>query len=153
MADNFLEHDIDTPTEADLDQAYGSKFLSAADVGDRKIRTRITKVKKAELRGNDGTARVRFVLYLEGIDKPMVLNSTNMNELVGKLGRNPANWKGAAVGLYVDPNVTYAGKRVAGLRLRVLGPSTTAKPAGPVMPPEPPHDGTGIEEMGDSIPI
>jgi hypothetical protein len=97
---------------------------------------------------------VRFVLYLEGIDKPMVLNSTNKNELVEKLGRNPAKWKGAEVGLYVDPNVTYAGKPVAGLRNRVLGPSTTAKPARPVMPSEPPpHDGTGIEDRSDSIPI
>ena len=50
MADDFLDHDTDTPTEADLDQAYGSKFLSAADVGDRKIRTKITKVRKADVR-------------------------------------------------------------------------------------------------------
>jgi len=153
MAAEFLDHDIDTPTEADLDQAYGSKFLSAADVSDRKIRSRITKVKKEALRGNDGTARVRFILYLECIDKPMVLNSTNMNELIGKLERNPAKWMGAEVGIYVDPNVTYAGKRVGGLRLRVLGSSTTAKPTKPVAPPAPPHDGIGIEDMSDSIPI
>ena len=71
-------------------------------------------------------------------------------ELIKRLGRNPANWIGAHVGLYVDPNVTYAGKRVAGLRLRVLGPATVqlVVPAGPSGPP--PHDGTGIEDMSDS---
>ena len=65
------------------------------------------------------------------------------------LGRNPANWIGAHVG-HVDPNVTYAGKRVAGLRLRVLGPATVLPvvPAGPSAPP--PYDGTGIEDMSDS---
>ena len=149
MAEDF--NDLDTPTESDLDQAYGPKLLSAADVGNRKIRTKIVKVRKVDLRGNDGTNRVKFVLHLEGIDKPMVLNSTNMNELVGKLGRKPADWIGAPVGLYVDPNVTYAGKRVAGLRLRVLGP---AAPASSAVSPEPPlHDGSGVEDMSDSIPI
>ena len=81
-----------------------------------------------------------------------VLNTTNKNELVEKLSRKPADWIGALVGLYVDPNVTYAGKRVAGLRLRVLGPGT--KPAVSAGPPEPPlHERTGIEDMNDNIPI
>jgi hypothetical protein len=151
MASEFVDHDLDTPTESDLDQAYGSKFLSAADVGNRKIRTKIVKVRKVDLRGSDGTNRVKFVLHLEGIDKPVVLNSTNMNELVEKLGRKPADWIGASLGLYVDPNVTFNAKRVAGLRLRVLGPG---KPAASAGLPEPPlHDGTGIEDMSDGIPV
>jgi hypothetical protein len=152
MAD-FLVNDLDTPTESDLDQAYGSKFLSAADVGTRKIRTRIAKVRKAELRVIDGTKRVKFVLHFEDIDKPMVLNATNKNELVKRLGRNPAKWIGALVGIFVDPEVEFGGKTVGGLRLRVLG-SATAKPEVPAGLPEPPlHDGTGIEDMSDSIPL
>ena len=150
MAD-FLVNDLDTPTESDLDQAYGSKYLGAADRGARKTRTRIKKVRKAELRVNDGTKRVKFVLHFEDIDKPMVLNATNKNELVKKLGKNPANWIGALVGIYVDPDVEFGGKTVGGLRLRVLGADTTAKSAGPPEPP--PHDGTGIEDMSDNIPI
>ena len=109
MAD-FLVNDLDTPTESDLDQAYGSKYLGAADRGARKTRTRIKKVRKAELRVNDGTKRVKFVLHFEDIDKPMVLNATNKNELVKKLGKNPANWIGALVGIYVDPDVEFGGK-------------------------------------------
>jgi len=151
MARDFIEYDPETPTEADLDQAYGSKFLPAADVGNRKSRTTIAKVRKMDLRGSDGTNRVKFVLQLEGIDKLLVLNSSNMNELVEKLGRKPADWIGALVEIYVDPNVTYNGKRVAGLRLRVISPSTTAKTA--VSPEPPPHDGSGIEDISDSIPI
>src|SRR5262249_49107869 len=45
MADDYSEHDLDTPTEADLDLAYGSKFLSAPDIGTRKVRTKIIKVR------------------------------------------------------------------------------------------------------------
>jgi hypothetical protein len=111
------------------------------------------KVRKVDLRGGDGTNRVKFVIHFEHLDKGMVVNSTNANELIEKLGRKPANWIGAHVGLYVDPSVTYAGKRVAGLRLRVLGAGTTAQPAVSTVPPEPPpHDGSGIEDMSDSIP-
>jgi len=147
---HFDDNDLDTPTEADLDQAYGPKFLSAADVGNRKIGTTIVKVRKVDLRGGDGTKRVKFVLHVEHIDKPMVLNETNKNELVDKLGRKPGDWIGARVGLYVDLDVTYGGKRVGGLRLRVLGPATKTKPPGSSEPP--PHDGSGIEDMSDSIP-
>jgi hypothetical protein len=129
MADDFVDHDLDTPTEADLNQVYGSKFLSAADVGNRKIRTKIEKVGKEDLRKGDGTKRMRFVLRLGGIDKPMVLNVTNVNALIEKLGRSPANWIGAPVGIYVDPNVNYGGKRVAGLRLRVPSPAAGAAAA------------------------
>ena len=82
MADEFTEQDLDTPTEADLDSAYGSKFLSAADVGTRKIRTKILKVRNKELIGKDDKKRMRFVLFLESLDKPMVLNATNKDALV-----------------------------------------------------------------------
>lgn len=136
MSDEFLEHDLDTPTEHDLDQAYGSKYLSAIDVGDRKIRTKIAKVRKEEMRTENGT-RMKFVLFLETLDKPMVLNATNKDALVDKLGRTPANWIGASVGIFVDPNVSYAGKRVKGLRLRVLTPPATAKAAPKPTPPAP----------------
>jgi hypothetical protein len=129
MGDEFTEQDLDTPTEADLDSAYGSKFLSAADVGTNRIKTKILKVRKEELRGKDDKKRMRFVMFLESLDKPMVLNATNKNALVSALGKPPANWIGASIGLYVDPSVTYAGSRTGGLRLRVLlPPAAAAKP-------------------------
>ena len=136
MADDFTEQDLETPTENDLDQAYGSRYLSASDIGDRKIKSKIVKVRKEELKGNEGKSRMRFILYLENLDKPMVLNATNKNELVTALGKIPAKWIGAVVGVLVDSNVMFAGKRTKGLRLRVLGSTTIGKPA--VKPAEPP---------------
>jgi hypothetical protein len=148
MGDEFLELDLDTPTEHDLDQAYGSKFLSAADLGDRKVRTKIVKVRKEELRSNDGGKRMRFVLYVDGLDKPVVLNATNKNALVDALSKTPANWVGATIGLFVDPNVTFAGKRMRGIRLRVLlPPATTAKPV--ASPTSKPTATDWPEEKGD----
>ena len=139
MADDFTEHDLDTPTETDLDLAYGSQYLSATDIGDRKLRTKIAKVRKAEMRGNDDKKKTKFILFFESIDKPMVLNATNKNTLVDALGRAPASWIGATIGVYVDPNVTFAGKITKGLRLRVLGPAVSAapKPTPPTPKPAP----------------
>jgi hypothetical protein len=150
MAGEFLEQDLDTPSEHDLDTCYGSKFLSAVDVGDRKIKTKIVKIRKEELRADNGKTRMKFVLFLEGIDKPMVLNATNKDEVVDKLGRNPTHWIGASIGLLVDPTVKFAGKVVKGLRLRVLLPPANSKPApAPVNPAAPAAATAWPEEEGD----
>jgi len=146
MADDFTEQDLETPTENDLDQAYGSRYLSASDIGDRKIKSKIVKVRKEELRGNEGKSRMRFILYLESLDKPMVLNATNKNELVTALGKIPAKWIGAVVGVLVDSNVMFAGKRTKGLRLRVLGTTTMGKPAAKSTEPLP------AEDLNDPVP-
>lgn len=129
MADEFLETDLDTPTETDLDLAYGSRFLGVEDVGSRKVRTRVLKVRKEEIKERDtGRPKMRFVVYFESVDKPLVLNPTNKNILVDALGKSPAAWIGATVGIFVDPNVTFAGKRTGGVRLRVLLPPATKAP-------------------------
>jgi len=128
MANDFTEQDLETPTEADLDSVYGRKHLSVDDVGTRKIKTKILKVRKEELRGKDDKMRVQFVLYFESLDKALVLNGVNKDELVAKCGKTPANWIGVAVGIYVDPDVMFGPNRTGGVRLRVLGPAAS-KPA------------------------
>jgi hypothetical protein len=126
---DFVEDDLGTPTEADLNDCYGSKYLSAADLGDKKLRTRIAKIRKEAMRQQSGAERPKFVIYFTTLDKPMVLNATNKIALVEQLGNVPADWIGAEIGLYTE-NTQFAGKPVKGLRLRVLGPAkTAAKPA------------------------
>ena len=145
MSDDFND-DLETPSEADLDNCYGSKYLGAVDIGDKKIRTRIGKVRKEAMPQRDGKKeRDKFVLYLTTIDKPMVLNTTNKNALVDKLGRVPANWVGADIGLYTE-NTQYGGKPTKGLRLRVLGPAKTAATTGKAAPAKPAKPAKSTEE-------
>lgn len=133
-------NDLDTPTEADLDAAYGSKYLSASDLGDRKVRTRIVKVRPEDLRQQNGTTRRKFVLFFSTLDKALVLNVTNKDALVQALGKPPANWLGAEIGLLVEPTMM-AGKSTKGVRLRVLDkPATAAAPA-----PKPARTSTATE--------
>jgi hypothetical protein len=131
-----FEHD--TPTEADLDACYGSKYLSATEVGTRKIRTKIARVRKEPLQQQGGGTKPKFILAFTNLDKEMVLNSTNINVLVDALGKPPGGWIGAEVGIYTEPTV-YAGKPTRGLRLRVLNkPSRTAPTLKPAPKPDTP---------------
>ena len=132
----------DTPTEADLDACYGSKYLSATEVGDRKIRTKIARIRKQALQQQGGGTRTKFILSFSTLDKELVLNTTNKNALVDALGRNPADWVGAEVGLFTQPT-NMAGKPTRGLRLRVLN-----KPA-PVSKPTPKPDAPPWPEEAD----
>jgi hypothetical protein len=133
---DFVEDDLGTPTEADLDDCYGSKYLSATDLGDKKIRTRIAKIRKETMRQQSGAERSKFVIYFTTLDKPMVLNATNKNALVDALGKVPANWVGADIGLYTE-DTRFGGKPVKGLRLRVLGLAKTAATTGKAAPAKP----------------
>jgi len=77
MNTDTFRDDLNTPTEADLDACYGSKYLSATEVGDRKIKTRIARVRKEALQQQGGATRNKFVLGCATLDKEIVLNSTN----------------------------------------------------------------------------
>ena len=80
-----------------------------------------------------GKTRKRFIVFFENIDKALILNPTNKNILIDALGKAAADWLGATVGVFVDPNVTFGGKRTGGVRLKVLlPPARAAKPAKPV---------------------
>jgi hypothetical protein len=152
MVDNLED---DAPTEADLDRCYGSKYLSATDVGGRKIRTRIAKIWIESLQQQGGKPpRSKFVVQFANVDKPMVLNSTNKNTLVDGLGRSPAAWTNAEVGILTEVT-SFGGKSMLGLRLRIINRVMTPKPA-PAPEPEPAPVSVSApaeDTFGDSIPF
>lgn len=146
------EWDKNSPTEADFDLAYGSKYLSAGDIiaqGGRK-RVKIAKVEMADLRQDNGnTTRRKFVLYFVGLDKGMVLNQTNAGIVKDALGKNSTKWVGADVGLYVE-QVPFGNKRVPGLRLKVLSkPTAPAAPKTPAPAPTNPAPAQVAPELND----
>jgi hypothetical protein len=72
MNDEFND-DLGTPTAEDLEQCYGSKYLGAADLGDRKIKSRIEKVRKETMQQQGGKPeRPKLVLYFTTLDKGVV---------------------------------------------------------------------------------
>jgi hypothetical protein len=140
MADEFIEHEHDaTPSAADIEDFYGSQYLGASDIGTKKIRTKIVKVRPAEVKDRDtGRMKKKVIVWFESIDKGLILNKTNLFALNDALGKEPKGWLGATVGIKVDPNVTFGGKRTGGVRLHVLlPPAMTATPAAPAAKPAP----------------
>jgi hypothetical protein len=134
------------PTESDFESVYGSKFLSAGDIGPvgSKKRAKIAEVKMVDLR-QDGSSntRPRFVLYFDGVDKGMVLNQTNAGAVKDVLSKDSKKWIGADVGIRVE-QVAFGNKRVPGLRLTVWRKPATPAPTAP--PPAPAEVDPGISD-------
>ena len=73
MTDEFVEHDLGTPSEAELDAAYSSQYLGVVDVGPKKIKTTLAKVAMQEIKDrNSGKPKKRAVVYFENIVDPNV---------------------------------------------------------------------------------
>jgi len=107
---------IDTASNTDFDDIYGSKYLSAADLHGETPRRKIGKVEIGNLKEKDGSTKRKFLVYFKGEDKPMVLNWTNAQTLAAALGKDPTAWIGVVVELYAE--MTSLGKE--GVRLRVI---------------------------------
>ena len=99
----------------------GGKFLKSEDVenagGDMTLT--ISKVERKEYEDN-GKKEVKGVLSFSDDDRQLSLNVTNTNILIGMFGgRNiDVAWIGKKITVYVDPNISFSGKIVKGLRIR-----------------------------------
>ena len=99
----------------------GGKFLKSEDVenagGDMTLT--ISKVERKEYEDN-GKKEVKGVLSFSDDDRQLSLNVTNTNILIGMFGARNIDvaWVGKKITVYVDPNISFSGKIVKGLRIR-----------------------------------
>lgn len=77
-------------------------------------------VELVEVRAEEvpGVKRRKLVAVFKGLEKPLILNSTNIRRL-SELFRTPntGDWIGR-VTLFVDDNVEFGGRTVGGIRIR-----------------------------------
>ena len=103
-----------------LSDVRQSKFLKKEDVGEGTLLT-IAKIDKENVAKEGADPDYRFCLYFTEAEKPLVLNSTNA-QIVAKITGQEENiektWLGVRVVLYDDPNVSFGGKLVGGIRIR-----------------------------------
>lgn len=114
-----------------------SKFLKQSDVGKAVLWT-IHGLEKVNVAKEGAEPEHKWALTFHESDKPLVLNATNIQLLEKILGDDTDLWTGKRVVLYVDPNVSYGGKIVGGIRVRAPKP-------GAVPPPPPPP----VAELAD----
>ena len=69
-------------------------------------------------RQDDPESEIKPIIHFESDLKPMVLNATNLNMILGLFHTDDEDKiRGQKIGVYVDDRVQYAGKTVKGLRL------------------------------------
>jgi hypothetical protein len=126
-----------------------SKFLRKEDFDEDRVMT-IKGVKLEDMPGDSGDQK--WVLYFREEPKGMALNITTIRVLEQAYGGDSDQWIGNKVKVYVDPNVSFGGKIVGGLRLRT--PKVTTKAAPPAPPPAETHGlAARDEEFDDDIPF
>jgi hypothetical protein len=105
-----------------ISQLKQSKFLTRADVG-RGVLATIREVIQENVAKEGAPEEMKYCLVFEELDKPMVLNSTNGQIIAVVTGSEDTdNWAGKKIVLYDDPNVSFGGKLVGGIRCRAPRP-------------------------------
>lgn len=101
-----------------INQMVQSKYLKQADVPDPVIVT-VQGVKQVNMAKEDEAPEMKWAIKFREIEKPMVLNSTNIH-VAAKIFKSDDtdDWKGQEIVLFTDPNVSFGGQVVGGLRFR-----------------------------------
>lgn len=125
-----------------INEMVSSKFLKQADVPDPVIVT-VKGVGQVNVAKDDETPEMKWAIKFLEFDKPMVLNTTNLTVAAKVLGSaNTDDWKGKEIVLFTDPNVSFGGQVVGGLRFRGQEKVPVKKTAGERM-----------ADMDDDIPF
>jgi|SRR6185295_554951 len=124
-----------------------SKFLRKEDFDEDQVCT-IKDVRVEEMQQSSDT---KWVLYFKEHAKGMVLNTTTIRVLEQAFGDDSDMWIGQKVMVYVDPNVSFQGRVVGGLRLR--GPRKGAAPVKAPPPTAAQQAGPASDFEDDDIPF
>lgn len=104
-----------------------SKFLTRAEVGRGALVT-IKEVFQDNVAKEGAPEELKWCIAFNELEKPMVLNPTN-GQIIASVVKSEETdeWPGHKIVLYDDPNVSFGGKLVGGIRVRA--PRIQAAPA------------------------
>lgn len=128
-----------------INEMKKSSFLKKEDCGTVGILVTIKDVIQENVAKEGAPEELKWCLLLQECEKPLVLNSTNI-QLLAQICKSDQTegWRGQRVVLYSDPSITYGGKLVGGIRVRAPRGQAAAKPSAAPAPavaaPEPEQD-------------
>ena len=138
-----------------------SEYLKAADLQGREAAVVISQVKFEKMDGKD-----RAVLFFLGKTKGLMLNKTNINNIVALYGEETNDWNGKEIVLFPSW-VDFQGKSVEAVRVK--GPQHRSVPqrrsepeyredpisSGPINPPQRAIGGISdnMDRLNDDIPF
>lgn len=101
-----------------IDTMKDSKFLKKEDCGEGILVT-MGEVKQENVAPEDKPAEMKWCLYIQESEKPLTLNTTNMQLIAQIVGsKETDDWFGKKIVLYHDPSISFGGKLVGGIRVR-----------------------------------
>jgi hypothetical protein len=120
-----------------FDDFVESKYMRKEDIHAPVLLT-AAAVERVELNVPGKPIEIKPLMHFkERGYKPLLVNKTNWFECAEIFGtRNLAEWLGKQLVIYIDPNVSYAGKRIGGIRVRApaaVKAKTTLKQAEPIV--------------------
>jgi len=133
----------------DINTAFPSKYLKAADLKGRTVRVKISHVTTEEVGGD-----MLPVIYFVGAAKGIVLNKTNANSIAAGYGPETDRWGQAE--LEVFPSTTdYQGRIVDCVRVRpvVADAVQPAAPSGFDVAPNQASSPPVLSDLDDEIPF
>ena len=96
-----------------------SNYLKQSDFDLNGTIVSIKSLEQKNVAQDDQEPDMKWVVYFNEFDKPLVLNTTNINAMAEACDSDHSDdWLGQEVVVYVDPNINFGGKRVGGLRVR-----------------------------------
>jgi hypothetical protein len=99
----------------DFDDLYGSQFLAATDLK-KPFTATIEAVTKQDFARQGERQKMKVVLHLKGVRKPIVVNKTNALSLSEEFGKDFDEWIDKRINVKAE-RTSYGGKPVMGLRL------------------------------------
>jgi len=146
--DDEIEDESETESEMPkTSEMRESKFLKQGDVGQGALLT-ITGCEPHNVAKEGAEPEMKWCLTFAESEKPLVLNSTNIQLCERIFGSDDTdNWVGKKVVLYTDPNISFQGKVVGGIRVRApkTAKASTATPVAVKATPLP----APVEELTD----
>ena len=99
------------------------RFVDIADKGD--ITVRIKTIKKGKVVGSGGKSSAKGMITFEGSEKPMAAGTTVLSAIGALYGNDTRKWPGKLITIYGDPEVSFSGAKIGGVRVR---PSVPKEP-------------------------
>ena len=99
-----------------VSDAFPSNWLKAADLNNRTIKVTINKVIFEEIGQNKDK---KPVMYFDKVQKGLVLNKTNAEQIGSVHGQELEGWTGKEIELF-SQMVPFNGQNVAAIRVRAV---------------------------------
>lgn len=109
----------------DVNQAFPSNYLKAADLKGKGFKLQIKHVAMEEI----GSGESKLVVYFDKTEKGLITNKTNAMTIAMAYGPETDGWVGKSVEVYPDTTM-FQGNPVACIRVKAFYPMSNGAPGG-----------------------